>query len=132
MAAPSAAVAGAPEIIGVLSGSCWAIVSPPGAGMVIAPESRSGLTQNPVQPMTNMATALQMPGMVTRGSTTREVTVWGERNSERPTRVFAIDPRVRRLTYRPPFDTGKPFGADVRRISLALVMTLVALPPTPT
>lgn len=55
--------------------------------------------------------------------------MWGERNSERPARVFAIDHRVRGLTYRPPFDTGKPFGADVRRISLALLTTLVALPP---
>src|SRR6188768_3486270 len=67
---------------------------------------------------------------VTRGSTTREVTAWGGRNSERSARVVAIDPRVRRLTYRPPFDTGKPFGADVRRFTLALLTTLVALPLT--
>ena len=33
------------------------------SGIVIAPESRSGLTQNPVQPTTNIASALQMPGI---------------------------------------------------------------------
>ena len=33
------------------------------SGMVITPESRSGLMQKPVRPMKNIATAWQKPGM---------------------------------------------------------------------